>query len=356
LLNKIDNTKENNKKLKLCNDILATDNKYIEVYLKRAKIYMELEDYKNARKDCMTIKKIDPNEAEAYNILGKIRMSGETKLSKSNYSWAKQYFSRAVEIKPDNPEFYFNRGLCHYRGDGTLNNALDDLKSAVKYSKTYSNKNYIIPKSYIILGKICLEKKDFDDAENYFSMAIETEPNNAEHYLERAKYYCQTKKYKRSVKDVEHSLKIDPNLNDEEVKDILSKISKGRTKWKRSIIWLIWFVISGSLPVLLHLYFSSRFFESVVVRIILIYLYSLFINMAFYDLALSKKQILSDFFSFIVAHAAAVFLLLFMIYWIGNDWFLTKGPMAYFVVMGLALSIASLGMKWVVNPRIKMVR
>ena len=82
--------------------------------------------------------------AENYNNLG------IQEYEKGNYEKAIEYFSKAIELKPDYAEAYYNRGLAYlktgskYTAEGrkNLNNAIADFSKAIELKPNYVNAYY----------------------------------------------------------------------------------------------------------------------------------------------------------------------------------------------------------------------
>jgi tetratricopeptide (TPR) repeat protein len=183
-----------------------------------------------------------------------------------DYDKAIKYFTRAIEIKPNNPEFYRWRSMVYY-SKGTriylkdynnpiaiflkrlekkkyLNKAIEDLEEATDYNpfdayyfeelgkkyyiigeygsviakferaiKLKSSKNYTYPSRsflYFLCGRAYFKKGDYKEAINSFTKAIDLFPHSF-YYEERGKAYYKIGEFHKAVKDFIKAINLEEN-------------------------------------------------------------------------------------------------------------------------------------------------
>jgi tetratricopeptide (TPR) repeat protein len=97
-------------------------------------------------------------------------------------------FSKAIELEPDNPEVYFNRGQTYLLATNFLNDpsffalCIADFNQAIALDPTN-------PESFNQRATCKLLSGDYEGAYNDFSEAIRLDPQEARFYLYRATLY-----------------------------------------------------------------------------------------------------------------------------------------------------------------------
>ncbi len=250
------------------NQVIRIKPNYIEAYETRASIYLKIPDKSiNAINDLQKAAELKTSNAWTYIELGKYC------INKNKYQESIQYFSKAIELDPQNGEWNYWRGYAYSQINDALtaikdysaaldkgyknpdiiykraklyferqiyDNALTDLTTLITQ---YQSKQYDV---YVMRG-VCYSQinqisnalKDFNKAitiapnkaEAYyfraceylkqgktkepmaikdFNKSIELEPNNYEAYIKRAIYFYDKQKYAESLEDLNKSIKIKP--------------------------------------------------------------------------------------------------------------------------------------------------
>jgi tetratricopeptide (TPR) repeat protein len=74
-----------------------------------------LEDLEGAEQDCNEALKLNPYVPEIFDLRGMVRIKTE------HYDSAAVDYTRALELQPDNRDYWYNRAFCYYRaGQRTL--------------------------------------------------------------------------------------------------------------------------------------------------------------------------------------------------------------------------------------------
>ena len=90
-----------------------------------------LEDYKGADSDCRRALELQPYIADIYELYGM------TNIREERYDSAIVAYTHAIDISPDNRDYWFNRAYCLYRV-GDKQTALTQLDYMLKRWKDFS--------------------------------------------------------------------------------------------------------------------------------------------------------------------------------------------------------------------------
>ena len=119
---------------------------------------------------------INPKKAEAHNGLGQVL--NDKKGVKADYKLALQSYCKAIELDPNNPSYYRNKGVTYF--------CLKDYVAAVK---CYDEAIRISPNDfelYFIKGESLKELKQLEEARLCYKKALDLKPND----LEKRKLFC----------------------------------------------------------------------------------------------------------------------------------------------------------------------
>jgi tetratricopeptide (TPR) repeat protein len=114
-------------------------------------------------------------------------------------------YSEAIRLKPEDAEFYNNRGGA-WPGKGDYDRAIADFSEAIRLNPhtDYSEATRPHPKGaevYYTRGLAWLGKGDFDRAIADFSEAIRFNPKHAAVYFIRGTAYAATGSFRRALQD-----------------------------------------------------------------------------------------------------------------------------------------------------------
>jgi len=118
-----------------------------------------------------------PNSSRAESALGSsYREMGEKEPDPGKrmeyFQKAIVYYTKAIEILPDNTEALYNAGVSYY-GMGDKENALKAYEQALAVSPEYTN-------AANNAGVIYFERKEYEPAKKYFLQAVKYAPNNSD--------------------------------------------------------------------------------------------------------------------------------------------------------------------------------
>jgi len=111
---------------------------------------------------------IFPNSIVLCNI------SGASSAGLKQFDTAIKFYKKALEIKPDYAEAYYNMGIA-LRDNGDLNAAIDSYKKALEIKPDYVG-------AYFNTGNILKDIGDLEAAINSYKKALEIKPDYAEAY------------------------------------------------------------------------------------------------------------------------------------------------------------------------------
>jgi tetratricopeptide (TPR) repeat protein len=208
---------------------IAHDEKNIEAYLKLAELYLYLKKYKESIQNANEALRIDVHNPKAYFIKGYVAAeTKDTARAVSNYETcveqdpgnydallqlgiifaarnhpiAIQYYDRALKLKPNSTEVYYDRGLF-YQESGELEKAIADYNSILKIDPAYSD-------AYYNLGYIEVNyRKNYQKAIEFFSKALERNQYYAEAFYNRGYCYEMTGNKQKARQDYLSALAID---------------------------------------------------------------------------------------------------------------------------------------------------
>lgn len=119
------------------------------------------------------------------------------------YERAIVHYTEALELKPDFPEGYNNRGSV-YADAGDVDRAIRDHNTAIKlkpdYASAYNNRGIV----YYRIG-------DFDRAIRDYHKAIELNADFLEAYNNRGIAYYSKGNFDKAIKDFDSVIELDPN-------------------------------------------------------------------------------------------------------------------------------------------------
>ena len=120
-----------------------------------------------------------------------------------NFKFAIIYFTNAIELTPNDPKLYFNRGLVHYFLEN-YNKALSDLDRTVKLDPQYR-------KAFWVRAKLKYDLDDNKGAIADYTSAINLDPTNDSLYFNRGLAYFYMQDYESAIKDIDKAIQINPN-------------------------------------------------------------------------------------------------------------------------------------------------
>jgi len=139
---------------------------------------------------------------EQKNAINYNKVGNEYHFQK-NYNKAIEYYTKAIELDPDNAKYYNSRGVS-YNWLKEYEKAIADASKSIELDPGkafyYNNRGA----SYNWLN-------EYEKAIADHSKAIELNPNNALFYSERGKNYYWLKEYEKAIVDYSKAIELDPD-------------------------------------------------------------------------------------------------------------------------------------------------
>jgi tetratricopeptide (TPR) repeat protein len=137
------------------------------------------------------------NDFEVLNNLGLIYMN------LNNYLQAKKNFMKAIEVDPKNPNVYFNLASLYMKYEQN-DLAVASLKDTLSINSLFYDAHYN-------LGLLAFKKLDYYNAKDFFKKAIDIKPSSAEAYYNLALVQQSLKDFENSKLNYQNSLIHNPN-------------------------------------------------------------------------------------------------------------------------------------------------
>jgi tetratricopeptide (TPR) repeat protein len=139
----------------------------VESHYAKGQLFRDRGDYNTAITEYTKAIELDPNNAEYY------KKRGEVYYLKNDYDSAIADCTQVIKLDPNNAGFYYNRGVVYYLKND-YDSAIADYTQAIKLDPNDAE-------FYYNRGNVYFGKKDYDSAIADYTKAIKLDPNNAEY-------------------------------------------------------------------------------------------------------------------------------------------------------------------------------
>ena len=126
---------------------------------------------------------------------------GYLAIQNQDYSGGLEFFSKAIQIDPNEESFYHNRAVC-YDALAKYQNAITDFNKALLLDNSVDNYNGI--------GITYTNLKNYNEAIKYFKLALAVDTNNVETYYNIGYANGNQKKYQQSIISFNKAIEINP--------------------------------------------------------------------------------------------------------------------------------------------------
>ncbi len=153
---------------------------------------------------------------------------GDERFDKGMYQAALQTYNQALQLKVNNPDVYYKRGLSLYHL-GNYEEAISDYYQVLNLNSQYY-------KAYNQMGNARFKLEDYEGAIGDYTQAIIVNPDDAISYRNRAYTRYFVGDYEGAIEDYTQAIKINPN--DETIDITSEKFStflRNRPKFKDRI-------------------------------------------------------------------------------------------------------------------------
>lgn len=168
------NTNSFDDALALCGEIITENDKYIQVYILRAKVLMIKENYQKASDDIEIALKLDMNAPEAHYVKGCIDFNT------ANFDQALESFKTAVSISPNEVKYYAWCAKAYYKSENYVD--------AYSYFKEAAQMDIANPEYRYYMAKCCINNNDKENAIANFSILRRLAPCDVDYAEEYAQY------------------------------------------------------------------------------------------------------------------------------------------------------------------------
>ena len=150
--------------------------------------------------------------------------AGKAEFPKGNYETAIYLFTAGLQLNPDNPGLYNDRGLCYLK-EGDIEEAISDFSKAIELNPDFAEAYYNRGLAYFGGSKWlrALDNEEGNNATADFTKAIELDPEYVDAYYNRGIVYTEyihyyrkpfspdvIDKYHKAVADFDKVLELDP--------------------------------------------------------------------------------------------------------------------------------------------------
>jgi tetratricopeptide (TPR) repeat protein len=161
-------------------------------FIKRGKELLEQKQYYAAGQAFDAAVKLDPSSAEAYCFRGKLQLDRKQ---------GNDDLSKAIELKPDYADAYYERGLNKDLGEDRAA-ALRDYNKAIELDPRHLNAYRTRAVLYLLAGKGDLAIGDY-------TRIIELKPDGESYYM-RGNSYLEIGRNAKAIVDLTKSIQLDP--------------------------------------------------------------------------------------------------------------------------------------------------
>ena len=140
---------------------------------------------------------LKPDFPEGYNNRGTVYADA------GDFDRAIQDHNTAIELKPDYASAYNNRGIAYY-SKGDLDRAIRDYDKAIELKPDYAS-------AYNNRGIAYSKQGDYERAIQYYNTVIKLKPDFPEGYNNRGIAYYSNSDFDRAIKDFDTVIDMDPD-------------------------------------------------------------------------------------------------------------------------------------------------
>ena len=199
--------------IKICEEIIGLNPKYIQAYVLLSKINLKKQKFDIVKQNIKSVLVLDKNVSEAYYILA------EVNYILKDYDKAIENYKIAASINPKEEEYYAKIAQCYY--------SIENYKDAYLYFKEASEFDIANADYRYYMAKCSIKNNDVENAIASFSLMKRLAPSNIEYIKEYAGFIAENGKKNRAVSILNSLIKEVNNVEDrEEIKKYIKKIKK----------------------------------------------------------------------------------------------------------------------------------
>lgn len=191
------------------NEVLLIEGRNSNALFLKGNIFKEMGDTANAIKFIQSAIDVKPDYFEAYEQLGVIYAAKDDSL-------AVIYYDRAIELRPNEPNTYYNLGVYHQQQE-EWNRALEAYASAVQIDQKHFNSHYN-------MGYINVLLSVWNQGAVHFTDALNAKPDFYQAYYGRAYCFEMLGDVTRAKEDYEKALTM--KVDYQPAKEGLSRVER----------------------------------------------------------------------------------------------------------------------------------
>jgi WD40 repeat protein/serine/threonine protein kinase/predicted Zn-dependent protease len=167
-------------------------------FLDRGRSYAELGDHENALADFSRAIELKGDEPEPW------RERGLSYATQRLWNEALADLSKAIDLKRTSPEFWYQRALAYYWASNP-EKALADLNMAIGLAP-----NFWEP--YFLRGTLLYQRRQWEEAVRDFSKVLKDRPNHGEAANNRGLCYWSLRRYREAAEDHRAAIRAKPDF------------------------------------------------------------------------------------------------------------------------------------------------
>lgn len=186
--------------LKDIDQVITLDQNNAKAYVLKGEVYFNQKDYNNALKMFSQAMQ-SAKEPPALAIIGKAKSMNQLGYTKEAY----KILEDAIADQPNNPEYYYARGILNNTKE-KYSKALPDFEKAAKLNRHFNPFGIALN-----TGIAYLNLEEFDSAIDYLTKAVDLDPTNATAYHSRGLANYSQDYFKEAVEDFLKSYELNPD-------------------------------------------------------------------------------------------------------------------------------------------------
>jgi len=168
-------------------------------FVERGMEHVRAEQFDCALGACSEAIRLDSRLATAYACRGGVLENT------GDFLKAVKDFDRALNLQPDNGDFFYSRAQVQDRL-GNTELALEDLAKAVELIKSEFGRSV----AFALRGRIYQKSAKLDESIKDYTEAIRLAPSFAYHSANRAEVYFDKKEFEKAIADYSEAIRLDP--------------------------------------------------------------------------------------------------------------------------------------------------
>jgi tetratricopeptide (TPR) repeat protein len=190
------------------NEAIRLQPQRIQNYMSRALCQIAQSQFQNAVSDLDQVVSLDSSNVSGF-AANALTVKARVNVQQAHLKEAVESLDRAISLAPKRAALYVTRGAVFER-IAMADRAIADLDKAIELDQ--SNTNGLAATAWTMKARMHLAAGDFDRAISDASESIRLEPNNAAHYLARARIWNTKGNFDRALED--HNRAIETNAKD----------------------------------------------------------------------------------------------------------------------------------------------